>query len=108
MSASLGRWHNLFSLVFPLSLALLGLSLALRAWTGIEAARKVIRRWRAKQGELLVRNPGQAEYSLAAPAGAPADGRPRQGTMFSRYAPYVFAAAWCCFGAMPVAFCMRT
>lgn len=106
MSASLDRWHNVFSLVFPPSLALLGLALALYAWPGIEAAYKVIGRWHDKQDELLSRNPGLGDHRLA-PAGASAKDRLKRGTMFAKYAPKVFAAAWLCFGAMPVLFYLR-
>lgn len=104
MSASLERWHNPFSLVFPPSLALLGLVLALYAWPGIEAAWKVIAQWHAKQEELLARRGDLAEYG---PSGASARDRLRRGTMFAQYAPRVFAVAWCCFGAMPVVFYLR-
>ena len=107
MSASIGRWHNAFSLVFPPSLALLGLALALYAWPGIEAAHRVIGEWHAKQDELLARNAALARYSLPEPAGASAEERLRRGTMFAKHAPKVFAAAWLCFGAMPIVFYLR-
>ncbi len=107
MSASLGRWHNPFSLVFPPSLALLGLALALYAWPGIEAAYKVIGRWHEMQDELLSRGAGLEAYRLA-PAGASAGERLERGTMFAKHAPKVFAAAWLCFGAMPVFFYLRS
>ncbi len=92
MSASLDRWHNLFSLVFPLSLALLGLALALYAWPGIEAACKVIGRCHERQDELLSRSAGLEEYRLA-PAGASARERLKRGAMFAKHAPKVFALA---------------
>jgi hypothetical protein len=106
MSASLDRWHNVFSLVFPLSFALLGLALALCARPGIEAARNVIGRWHDGQDELLSRSPGLGGYRLA-PAGASVKDRLKRGTMFAKYAPEVFAAAWLCFGAMPIVFHLR-
>jgi hypothetical protein len=107
MSASLGRWHNPFSLVFPPSFALLGLVLALYAWPGIEAAYKVIGQWHEKQDELLSRNAALGEYSLAT-AEASVRNRLKRGTMFAKYAPKVFAVAWLCFGAMPVVFYLRS
>ena len=107
MSASLDRWHDAFSLVFPPSLAALGLARALYAWPGIEAAYKVIGEWHGRQDELLSRSAGLGEYRLAA-AGALGRSRLERGTMFAKYAPKVFAVAWLCFGAMPIVFYLRS
>jgi hypothetical protein len=107
MSASLDRWHNAFSFVFPPSLALLGLALALYAWPGIEAAYKVIGQRHDRQDELLSRSAALDEHRRASDS-ALGKGRPKRGTMSAKYAPKVFAAAWLRFGAMPIVFYLRS
>jgi hypothetical protein len=107
MSASLDRWHNAFSLVFPPSLALPGLALALYARPGIETAYKVIGQRHDRQDELLSRSAALDEHRRASDS-ALGRGRPKRGTMSAKYAPKVFAAAWLRFGAMPIVFYLRS
>ena len=108
MSSSLGKWHNPFTLLLPPPLALLGLVLSFHAWAGVRAAAAVLAQWHARQDELFGRNPDLDAYRPAVPGGAgAADGAEterlrRQGTVFAKHAPGIFAVAWCYLGLLPL------
>ncbi|MFP2930646.1 hypothetical protein ACLESO_36700 [Pyxidicoccus sp. 3LG] len=102
-------WGNPLILVLPPSLALLGLVLALHAGPGIRAAHAVIQEWHLRQRELLSRAEDLEDYRRAlSPTpedrgpGAAVRDRFKQGTVFAKHAPWIFALAWCHFGALPI------
>jgi hypothetical protein len=101
MGALVGQWATNFTLLFPLSLALLGLVLALQTLPGIQAACRVIEEWHAKQRRLLAEQPElEAYFSMAFKArGSDRPGprtrkRFRQGTVFTRHSPWVLSVVW--------------
>ncbi len=115
LSASSRDWHGPLVLVLPPSLALLGLVLALQAWPGISAAHAVIQQWHERQHELLSRAQDLSEYreAIAAALGQSGPGparrdRFKQGTEFATRAPWIFAAAWCHFGLIPLVMHLRS
>lgn len=108
-SGLIGKWQQLFTFLFPPVIALLGLVLALQAWPGIKAAYDVIEQWRKRQDALLAASPDLRRYDLYADARGPDGPLPNvarrhfhQGALFARHAPWVFAVAWCYFGALSV------
>lgn len=108
-SGLIGQWGEPFALLFPPVVALLGLVLALQAWPGIKAAYDVIEEWRQRQDALLAASPELSRYDLHATARGPDAPQPnianrhfRQGALFARHAPWIFALAWCYFGVLPV------
>lgn len=107
MSGSLGQWRTPFTLLIPPALALLGLVLAAYAWVGVRAAAVVLAQWHARQDELMDGNPALEGYRPAVPGGrgaADAAGTERlrrQGTVFAKHTPPIFAAAWCYLGVLP-------
>jgi hypothetical protein len=108
-SGLLGRWQDSFALLVPPALALLGLILSLYARPGIRAAHAAIEHWHAEQRKLFSREPELEEYRVALSSEQPGPGRGpatpkrlREGTAFAVRAPWIFAVAWCYFGALPV------
>jgi hypothetical protein len=113
MSGLIGHWGEPLALAFPPFLALLGLTLFLEAWPGINAAYAVLDDWQQRQGELLTGNRDLTEL-LPPPLARTGDEtdqtaqrRFQQGTLFAKQAPWIFAVAWCYFGALPIVFYLR-
>lgn len=114
MAESIGRWHNALTLALPPALALLGLVLTFHAWLGIRAAYAVIAEWRKRESELLDRDAALRAYTPATTVDAADSVHPggarrifREGAIFARRAPWIFALAWCYFGALPVLLYLR-
>ncbi|MBC7805588.1 MAG: hypothetical protein H7145_05500 [Akkermansiaceae bacterium] len=58
-------WGGLFTLVYPLLLATVGLSVAYYSYPAITGAAKVIELWHKKQGRLYLLNPEESEANPA-------------------------------------------
>ncbi|WP_312301133.1 hypothetical protein [Stutzerimonas nitrititolerans] len=99
-------WGELFRLVVPSVLALLGLITSLHAMPGIRANFDVIERWHQKQSELLQVEgrvgllPNQ-ESALFGEGNSPVGGhRYKKSLMFSLRTPMIFSLVWTIFGVM--------
>lgn len=99
-------WGELFRLVVPSVLALLGLITSLHAMPGIKANFDVIERWHQKQSELLQVEgrvgllPNQ-ESALFGEGNSPVGGhRYKKSLMFSLRTPMIFSLVWAIFGVM--------
>lgn len=109
MANSNPDWGNLFRLVVPAVLALLGLITSLHAMPGIKSNFEVIERWHQKQAELLQRE-GRVgilpnnESALFGEGDSPAGGRRYKRTLlFSLRTPLIFALVWSVFGTLCLA-----
>ena len=108
MSNLIGQWHTLFTLVFRPVLTLLGLILALQAWVGIRAALAVIAQWHHHQTALCADNADVDTYChglSATPHNKHDDNvnsHRQHGGVFAKYAPLVFAGAWCYLAVLPI------
>jgi len=114
MSALFRGAPHPFILVLSVSLTVLGLVLSLHAWPGIRAAYAVIEHWHVQQGRLLAQAEGMEAYRDAF-ASALAGGRHggpeerfREGTLFAKRTPWIFALAWCHFGVLAVLLYLRS
>lgn len=98
-------WGEMFTLVVPPFLALLGVLSSLNAWPGIRAAYKIIEHWQLKQSHLLRSEPlmglaydesplfSEAETSLAGH---------RKSLLFSLRTPWIFLVFWMILGIYAV------
>ena len=98
-------WGEMFTLVVPPFLALLGVLSSLNAWPGIRAAYKIIEHWQLKQSHLLRSEPlmglaydesplfSEAETSLAGH---------RKSLLFSLRTPWIFLGFWMVLGTYAV------
>jgi hypothetical protein len=110
MSGLIGQWQNVFALLFPPCLALLGIILAFSALPGMRAAYIVIEQWHRRQFDLLQRDPSMEGYYLTS-ASEPLVGerdlapetRLQQGTIFAKHTPWIFITVWSYFGLLPIA-----
>ncbi|MBK4990738.1 MULTISPECIES: hypothetical protein [Pseudomonas] len=95
-------WGEMFTLVVPPFLALLGVLSSLNAWPGIRAAFKIIEHWQLKQSHLLRSEPmmGLAydESPLFSEAETSRAGH-RKSLLFSLRTPWIFLACWVLLGA---------
>lgn len=98
-------WGNLFRLVVPSVLALLGLITSLHAIPGIRASYEVVERWHRKQAELL-QTEGNAgllpnrDSALFGEGNSPAGGeRYKRTLLFSLRTPIIFGSVWALLGA---------
>lgn len=109
MANSNPDWGNLFRLVVPAVLALLGLITSLHAMPGIKSNFEVIERWHQKQAELLqcegrVGILPNNESALFGEGDSPAGGRRYKRTLlFSLRTPLIFSLVWSVFGALCLA-----
>lgn len=94
-------WGELFTLVVPALLALLGIVNSLHAWPGIQASSEIICHWQFKQSCLLHSDP---EIGLAyddSPLFSEREvnrGSFEKTLLFSRRVPFLFAGFWCALG----------
>jgi len=102
------EWGELFRLVVPAVLAILGLITSLHAIPGIRASYDVIERWHHKQGELL-QTEGQVgllpnhDSALFGEGNSPAGGeRYKRTLMFSLRTPIIFGGVWALLGVFCV------
>ncbi|HGW8611798.1 hypothetical protein U6010_10535 [Pseudomonas aeruginosa] len=94
-------WGELFTLVVPALLAMLGIVNSLHAWPGIQASSEIICHWQFKQTCLLHSDP---EIGLAydeSPLFSEREvnrGSFEKTLLFSRRVPFLFAGFWCALG----------
>lgn len=106
MTNSNPDWGNLFLLVVPAVLALLGLLTSLHAMPGIRSNFEVIERWHQKQAELLqlegrVGILPNNESALFGEGDSPAGGtRYKRTLLFSLRTPIIFSLVWGLFGVL--------
>lgn len=98
-------WGEMFTLLVPPFLALLGVLSSLNAWPGIHAAYRIIDHWQIKQSHLLRSEPimglaydesplfSEAETSRAVH---------RKSLLFSLRTPWIFLVFWMVLGAYSV------
>lgn len=94
-------WGDLFTLVVPLLLSVLGLVCALHAWPGIKAAYQIIDHWYFKQTHLLKSQPlmGRAyDESPLFTEHESTEGGYRKALKFSMRTPWIFSIFWILLG----------
>lgn len=108
MSMLVGQSRHAFTLLFPTSLGLLGLVLAIQVRPGIHAAYEVIDEWHKKQNELLTSNPDLEDYFRTAYwdrklniKGDSIEFRFNKETIFARHSPSLFLISWIYFEIIP-------
>ena len=98
MSNSNALWGATFSTLVPPILSLLGLTLAILAWPGVDASYKIIVEWNMRQLELMQANPELTEsmWRLDALGRGSRRVSPDRGLsmLFARKVPMVFTIAW--------------
>jgi hypothetical protein len=109
MANSNPEWGDLFRLVVPAILSVLGLITSIHAMPGIKANFEVIERWHQKQGELLqiegrVGILPNNESALFGEGNSPPGGRRYKRTLlFSLRTPIIFSLVWSAFGLLCLA-----
>ena len=98
-------WGEMFTLMVPAFLALLGVLSTLNAWPGIRAAFRIIEHWQMKQSHLLRSEPmmGLAydESPLFCEAETSQAGH-RKSLLFSLRTPWIFLCFWVLLGGYSV------
>ena len=98
-------WGEMFTLIVPAFLALLGVLSTLNAWPGIRAAFRIIEHWQLKQSHLLRSEPmmGLAydESPLFCEAETSQAGH-RKSLLFSLRTPWIFLGFWVLLGSYSV------
>ncbi|WP_205300376.1 hypothetical protein [Pantoea sp. Ap-967] len=98
-------WGEMFTLIVPAFLALLGVLSSLNAWPGIRAAYNIIDHWQLKQSHLLQSEPmmGLAydESPLFCEAETSRAGH-RKSLLFSLRTPWIFLVFWLLLGSYSV------
>ncbi len=109
MANSNPEWGDLFRLVVPAILSLLGLLTSIHAMPGIKANFDVIERWHQKQAELLqiegrVGMLPNNESALFGEGNSPVGGhRYKRTLLFSLRTPIIFSLVWGAFGLLCLA-----
>ena len=101
------HWGKMFTLVFPVGLALLGMVTSLRAYQGIVAAVHTIASWHGKQNQLFENDLAMDDYRVqrSRPIFEPdssVDAVHQSSLTFAQFTPRVFLIAWCLFSALAV------
>jgi len=98
-------WGEMFTLIVPAFLALLGVLSTLNAWPGIRAAFRIIEHWQLKQSHLLRSEPmmGLAydESPLFCEAATSQAGH-RKSLRFYMRTPWIFLGFWVLLGSYSV------
>ncbi|WP_176506725.1 MULTISPECIES: hypothetical protein [Pseudomonas] len=98
-------WGEMFTLLVPAFLALLGVLSSLNAWPGIRAAYRIIEHWQLKQSHLLRSEPlmGLAydESPLFCEVETSQAGH-RKSLLFSLRTPWIFLCFWIVLGSYSV------
>lgn len=98
-------WGELFTLVVPALLALLGVVSSLHAWPGIKASAAIICHWRYKQEHLLRSDPkfGQAyDDSPLFSEQESSKNSSYKSLLFSLRSPWLFTVFWVALGAFSI------
>ncbi|SDG80847.1 hypothetical protein SAMN05216588_10131 [Pseudomonas flavescens] len=101
MANSNPSWGDLFTLVVPGMLALLGIVSSLNAWPGIRASAAIIGHWHFKQDQLLNSEPkfGHAyDESPLFSEHESSEERYRKSLRFSLRSPWLFTVFWAVLG----------
>lgn len=105
MANSNDIWGELFTLVFPTLLALLGVVSSLHAWPGIKASAAIIGHWHYKQEQLLRGEPGFGhaydDFPLFSEQESSMDSGYKS-LLFSLRSPWLFIVFWAGVGAFSV------
>lgn len=94
-------WGDLFTLVVPTLLALLGIVNSLHAWPGIRASAAIIGHWHFKQQQLLRSDPKFGHAYDESPLFCEhesGDGRYYKSLRFSLRSPWLFTIFWMILG----------
>lgn len=94
-------WGEVFTLVIPALLALLGLVNSLHAWPGIQASSEIIRHWHFKQTQLLRSDPQMGHAYDESPLFSEHESDRAsfdKSLMFFRRTPFLFAVFWAVLG----------
>jgi hypothetical protein len=113
IAQSIGRWHNPLLVALLPALAFLGLLLCYQAWRGIRAAYSVAAVWRERERDLLDEDADARAYmhrddAESGPSGHGLENPAREGALFGRLAPGIFAVAWAYLGVLAVVLYLRT
>jgi hypothetical protein len=98
-------WGELFTLVIPPTLALLGILSSLSAWPGIKAACDIIDHWYSKQSSLLKCEPAVGRVYDDSPLFSSWESSlkgQRKSLLFSMRSPWLFSAFWLFFGCFSI------
>jgi len=98
-------WGELFTLVIPPMLALLGILSSLSAWPGIKAACDIIDHWYIKQTGLLNCEPEVGRIYDDSPLFSSWESSlkgQRKSLLFSMRSPWLFSAFWLFFGGFSI------
>lgn len=99
------EWGELFTLVIPPTLALLGILSSLSAWPGIKAACDIIDHWYSKQTSLLSCEPAVGRVYDDSPLFSRWESNlngQRKSLLFSMRSPWLFSAFWLFFGGFSI------
>jgi hypothetical protein len=101
------RWGDLFRIVFPLALVILGITSSILILPGIQGACDTIDLWHMKQESLYENDPRMEDYRIVRPGvrsrhGDPVDVIHQRSLLFARWSPWVFIGAWSAFGVLAV------
>ncbi|MCW2292755.1 hypothetical protein M2262_002805 [Pseudomonas sp. BIGb0408] len=98
-------WGDLFTLIIPALLALLGIVSSLSAWPGIRASAAIIGHWQFKQDTLLRSEPRFGHAYDDSPLFCETEAceeRYRKSLLFSLRSPWLFSGFWGILGAFSV------
>lgn len=107
MNNSNEKWGVLFTLLFPVGLALLGIVTSVRVIDGISSAIHTISMWHAKQNHLFAGDENLVDYKIqredeSLPSDGPVDAVHMRSLSFAKFTPRVFLVAWCLFALLAV------
>lgn len=90
-------WGEVFTLVIPALLSLLGLINSLHAWPGIRASSEIIQHWHFKQTQLLRSDPQMGRAYDESPLFSERESNRAsfdKSLLFSRRTPFLFSGFW--------------
>lgn len=99
------NWGELFTLVVPVLLALLGGISSLHAWPGIKASAAIIGHWHFKQEQLLRSDPKFGQAYDDSPLFCERESNEEsyyKSLLFSLRTPWLFTVFWCILGAFSI------
>lgn len=99
------QWGDVFRLIVPIALTLMGLTTSILVWPGIKGATSTIGLWRDKQGKLLADDARFDAYHVErvivrSRQGRTVDRIHERSLLFALWSPWVFMVAWTAFGAL--------
>lgn len=91
------EWGDLFTLIMPMLLAVIGIGSSLHAWPGIRASVAIIRHWYFKQEQLLRSEPSFGQCYDDSPLFCQTEAcerRHHKALVYSLRPPWLFVAVW--------------